>query len=212
MINKVVHDTHKSGERPGLWKNSFFSPPLRDRSDIAKSPHWRKELKHSPTLFHNSKRDWKKMGRIMLADDWDNPQQFPAIYAQQEGSSSANNDGIPQQSVWREILPGESCLLTVGHSWVVFYQHPKQQRGSSVWGVVHLPWLFCWWRHCPPTSRVRFFPSFFNCDDVNMLGRIEHEFVLLKLGNQEKSQLEAEECLSQDPIIENARFLQTNLR
>ena len=97
----------------------------------------------------------------MLADDWDNPQQFPAISAQQEGSSSANNDGIPQQSVWREILPGESCLLTVGHSWVVFYQHPKQQRGSSVWGVVHLPWLFCWWRHCPPTSRVRFFPSFF---------------------------------------------------
>ena len=56
------------------------------------------------------------------------------------------------------------------------------------------------------------FRHFFNCDDVNMLGRIEHEFVLLKLGNQEKSQLEAEECLSQDPIIENARFLQTNLR
>ena len=83
------------------------------------------------------------------------------------------------QTLWSGILlfGCQLSFLTWGHSWVVFDQHPMQQKGSLESVAGHLPWLSCW---CSPASRVPFFPSYyFRCRQQQNTGPAAAGFRLL---------------------------------
>ena len=61
MINKVVHDTHKSGERPGLWKILFFSPTSWQVWH-SKVPTLTKRVETQSHLISQLKKGLKKNG------------------------------------------------------------------------------------------------------------------------------------------------------
>ncbi len=123
-----------------------------------------------PVFFH----DWRSTSVLDAKECYDNNNKLLPAHRQLVCQTLCGSEIV----VWHSAVCLSAVILTWGHSWVVFDQHPMQQKGSLESVAGHLPWLSCWWRRCSPASRVLFFPSYyFRCRQQQNTGPAAAGFI-----------------------------------
>ena len=131
---------------------------------------WEGNVCRISCFFH----DWCSTSVLDAKECYDNNNKLLPAHRQLVCQTLCGSEIV----VWHSAVCLSAVVLTWGHSWVVFDQHPMQQKGSLESVAGHLPWLSCWWRRCSPASRVLFFPSYyFRCRQQQNTGPAAGGFI-----------------------------------